>query len=203
MATASSGLLWTYTNAMLIVALSVLTIGLCGMYWYISYMLFNKEFTASPGNYQAIHDPLIGMVAMATQIEGAMDVLSAVTLMQVAEYNLPDSVNGAVQLFILLEMANACVSFSLQALLGGGTDDTPKDLVRWKAILRAFRGVIDFGTFVLRIVLWVNYNAVSSVFIIKNLYNLLHTAAQVERFFGAEKYPKDTLFTVAARAPEW
>jgi hypothetical protein len=45
--------------------------------------------------------------------------------------------------------------------------------------LRGARFFIDFGTFVLRMVLWVKYDAVSSVFLIKNLYNLLHTGAQV------------------------
>jgi len=53
--------------------------------------------------------------------------------------------------------------------------------VKWKAWLRALRFLIDLGCFVLRLVLWVQYNALSSVFLIKNLYNLLHTYAQIER----------------------
>ena len=57
---------------------------------------------------------------------------------------------------------------------------TPQQ-VKWKAWLRALRFLIDLGCFVLRLVLWVQYNALSSVFLIKNLYNLLHTYAQIER----------------------
>jgi hypothetical protein len=41
------------------------------MYWSISFMLFRREFTACPHNYNAIHDPTIVMVATATMIEGS------------------------------------------------------------------------------------------------------------------------------------
>lgn len=41
--------LWTYSHALLVVMLSVVTIGAGGGYWYLSHMLFHKEFTASPG----------------------------------------------------------------------------------------------------------------------------------------------------------
>jgi len=34
--------------------------------------------------------------------------------------------------------------------LSGGHDDTPMDLVRWKAYLRTSRAIIDFGTLILR-----------------------------------------------------
>ena len=47
----------------------------------------------------------------------------------------------------------------------------------------------------LRIVLWVQYNAINSVFLIKNLYNLLNAFAQVERSRFIDKYAKDTMFT--------
>lgn len=203
MAPEGSGELWTYSHALLVVMLSVVTIGSGAMYWYLSHLLFNKEFTACPGDYNAIHDPTISMVAVSTQIEGALDVLSCVTLMQLATLSLPAGVNGAVQFFCLFELFNAVQSFALQVLLAGGQDDTPLDLVKWKAWLRCFRGLIDFGCFILRLVLWVKYNALSSVFLIKNLYNLLHTYAQIERYFGVTKYPKYTLFTESVPAAEW
>jgi hypothetical protein len=62
--------------------------------------------------------------------------------------------------------------------------------VRWNAYLRVSRGLIDFGTIVLRIVLWVQYGAVSSVFLVKNMYNLLYTGTQVDRWFGVHYYPE-------------
>jgi hypothetical protein len=71
------------------------------------------------------------------------------------------------------------------------------------AYLRVARGIIDFGAFVLRIVLWVKYGSVSSVFLIKNLYNLLHTAAQIERWSGVWRYPKRTLFTEFVPPADW
>lgn len=49
MAPEGSGELWTYANALLVVMLSVITIGSGAMYWYLSHLLFNKEFTACPG----------------------------------------------------------------------------------------------------------------------------------------------------------
>jgi hypothetical protein len=72
------------------------------------------------------------MVATATMVEGSLDVLSCATLMQLAALDLPASVNGAIVVFSLLELANACQSFALQVLLSGGHDDTPLDLVKWK-----------------------------------------------------------------------
>lgn len=55
----------------------------------------------------------------------------------------------------------------------------------------------------LRIVLWVKYGSVSSVFLIKNLYNLLHTAAQIERWSGVWRYPKHTIFTEFVPPADW
>jgi hypothetical protein len=140
-------------------------------------------------SYNAIHDPSINMVASATTIEGALDVLSAAVLMQLAANSLPDNVNNAVVLFCLLELINAAQCFALPCMLSGGQEDTPKDLVRYNAYLRTARGLIDFGTIVLRVVLWIRYNAVSSVFLVKNLYNLIHTATQVDRHVGVRFYP--------------
>jgi len=60
------------------------------------------------------------MVAMSTQMEGALDVLSCVTLMQLAPMHLPATVNGAVKLFCLFELVNACQSFALGVALAGG-----------------------------------------------------------------------------------
>lgn len=48
-AASGSGLLWTYDNALLIVNLSIIVIGALATYWSISFMLFKKEFTRSPG----------------------------------------------------------------------------------------------------------------------------------------------------------
>ena len=140
-------------------------------------------------SYNAIHDPSINMVSAAVIVEGALDVLSAATLMQLAENSLPMYVNNAIVLFCLLELVNAGQCFALPCLLSGGHDDTPKDLVRYNAYLRCARGCIDLGTIVLRVVLWVQYDAVSSVFLVKNLYNLIHTATQVDRYSGVRYYP--------------
>jgi hypothetical protein len=201
--TTEEGGLVTYGNALLVMALSILTIGSGAIFWSLSHMLFNKEFTASPGDYHAVHDPVISMVCSSTQIEGAMDILSSVVLLQLAELNLPNNVDNAIQMFALLELLNACLMFSFQAFLSGGREDTPRDLIQYKAGIRAIRTGIDLGVFFLRLVLWVEYNALTSVFLIKNLYNLLHTAAQFERYIGVTKYPKYTLFTEPIPAQEW
>jgi hypothetical protein len=143
------------------------------------------------------------MVATATMTEGALDVLSCSTLMALAQNNLPPEVNGAIVAFCLLEIVNACQSFALQCMLSGGHDDTPRDLVRWNAQFRISRAIIDAGAIVLRVVLWVQYNAVSSVFLVKNLYNLVHTITQIERWYGVTNYPKDTLFSQFVSPQDW
>jgi hypothetical protein len=91
----------------------------------------------------------------------------------------------------------------LSAQHSGGYDDTPKDLVRYNAVLRVARSVIDFGAIVLRTVLWTKYSAVSSVFLIKNVYNLIHTATQVERYSGVKYYPQGTLFSEYVPPYDW
>lgn len=98
---------------------------------------------------------------------------------------------------------NSCQSFALQVLLSAGHDDTPADLVRWRAKLRMGRGFIDLGIFILRLALWIEYGAVASVFLVKNLYNILHTVSLVERSRGVEHYRKDTLFMQFVRPKDW
>jgi hypothetical protein len=130
---------YRYDNAMLLVQLSIAPMLCYSLYWSISLMLFRKEFTASPGNYNAIHDPMIDMVSSSIMIEGAIDVISAAAFMNLARNDLPSDMNNLVLACALLEIWNACQSFALQALLSGGVDDTPVDLVRWKAKLRVIR----------------------------------------------------------------
>jgi len=192
-----------YTNSMLLVSLSIIPIGCYSLYWSTAYMLFRKEFTAVPGNYNAIHDPVIQMLVSATMTEGALDVLSCSTLMQLAANDLPSQVNGAVLFVCLLEIINGCQSFALQIALSGGHDDTPMDLVKWNAWLRTFRVFIDTTAIVLRVVLWIQYSAVSSVFLVKNIYNLIHTITQIERWHTVVHYPKDTLFAQYVPPSEW
>ena len=154
-------------------------------------------------SYNAIHDPAIQMMATATMTEGALDILSCATLMQLAGNSLPSQMNGAIVLFCLLEVFNGCQSFALQVTLSGGHDDTPLDLVRWNAFFRVIRVLIDAGAIILRVVLWVQYNAVSSVFLVKNIYNLIHTITQIERWKGVARYPKDILFSQYVPAQDW
>jgi hypothetical protein len=199
-----SGETATYTNALVTLSLSILVIGAFGMFWYLSNMMFHRDFTASPGDYNSIHDPLINMVSMTTQIEGAMDVLSCIVLMQLAAYRIPDpNMNNAIIMFALFEILNSCICFAMQAFLSSGADDTPKDLIRIKAYMRGVRAFIDAGVFILRLVLWIRYNALTSVFLVKNLYNLIHTLCQIERYVGVKNYPKYTLFTEAVPSNEW
>jgi hypothetical protein len=136
------------------------------------------------------------MVVSAVSVEGTLDVLSAAVLMQLASNDLPSNVNNAIVLFCLLELINAGQCFALPCLMSGGHDDTPKDLVKYNAYLRTARAMIDFGTIVLRVVLWIKYNAVSSVFLVKNLYNLIHTATQVDRYIGVRYYPQVGYITI-------
>ena len=111
--------------------------------------------------------------------------------------------NGAIIFFAYLEIVNACQSFAFQALLSGGHKDTPADLVQWRAKLRIGRGIIDFGALVLRIFLWVEYDALTYVFLIKNLYNILHTCAEIERANVVGNYSNDVLFAQFVRPQDW
>ena len=112
--------------------------------------------------------------------------------------------HATVVVTVLLEVGNACQCFALQALLAGVVDDTPVQLVEWKGKLRASRSAIDAFVFVVRMGLWVGYNAVSSVFLVKNLYNILHGISMVERAAGVRAYPpRETLFFGYVPANEW
>lgn len=136
-------------------------------------------------------------------VEGALDIVSCSSLLSLAMEDLPDDVNGFIVLFSFCEIANACQGFALQVLLSGGHDDTPGDLVKWRAKLRIGRGMMDLGSFLLRLVLWIKFNAVSSVFLIKNLYNIIHTIALIERAAGTNCYPKDTMFLHFVHPRDW
>jgi hypothetical protein len=198
-----SGNVCTYSNALLLITLSIVPIFCYAQFWSISYLLFRKEFTAAPGCYNAIHDPMNNMVAVSMMVEGAMDVISATQLMELATYSLPGSVNGAVVIFSMLELFNGCSSFGFLVSLSGGHDDTPQDLVRWKAYMKFARLFVEFACFFLRMVLWVQYNAVSSVFLVKNLFSLIHAFNQCERYAGARTYTKRVLFNEYVPPQDW
>lgn len=136
-------------------------------------------------------------------VEGALDVVSCSSLMSLAVENLPRHINGAIVLFSYLEIINACQSFAFQALLSGGHNDTPIHLVKWRARLRVGRGIIDFGALFLRVFLWVQYDAMTYIFLVKNLYNIIHTIAEIERAGVISKYSKDILFAQFVRPQDW
>ena len=39
----------TYSNALLLVSITILPIAMYSMFWSVAYMVFRKEFTAAPG----------------------------------------------------------------------------------------------------------------------------------------------------------
>ena len=92
----------------------------------------------------------------------------------------------------------------LYILYKGVLDDTPRRLVIYKANIRLSRCIIDFIVFLLRIILWARYNAVSSVFLVKNIYNLLHGVSLVERAAGVRCYPpRETMFMGFVAPQDW
>jgi hypothetical protein len=123
---------------------------------------------------------------------------SSLTLRQ-----LPTSVDSLIIVFSFLELCNACQGFVLQVLLSSGYNDTPSHLVLWRSNLRLGRGIVDFGTFILRLSLWIRYNAVTSVFLVKNLLNILNTISLIERSRGVEGYQKEVLFMQYVRPKDW
>jgi hypothetical protein len=155
-------------------------------------------------SYNAIHDPVNMMVSVSSMVDGALDVVSCASLMSLAQItDLNSNAQNAIVLFSYLEIINACQGFALQAMLSGGHEDLPQHLVKLRAKLRIVRSVIDFGAFILRLYLWLQYDAINSVFIVKNLYSILHSISQVERAAAARAYPKDTLFAQFVRPQDW
>lgn len=197
------GSMASYSNALIIVTLSAVPIIAASSFFSISYMMFRKEFTACPGNYNAIHDPIISMVCTSTIVEGVMDIISCTQFMALAGNDLPPQVDGIVIIFCFLEVVNACQSIAFPVFLSGGYDDRPQDLVRYKAYMRGLRFAVDFGSFFLRLALWVHYGAVGSVFIIKNLFSLLHAGNQVERYAGSKKYKEGIQFNQFVLPQDW
>ena len=65
-AAAAEGSIWNYDFSLIVISVfTVINLYTFSKFWSIAIMLFNKKFTACPGNYQAIHDPTIVMVAQA------------------------------------------------------------------------------------------------------------------------------------------
>eukprot|EP00603_Paraphysomonas_imperforata_P015971 CAMPEP_0114475914 /NCGR_PEP_ID=MMETSP0104-20121206/14440_1 /TAXON_ID=37642 ORGANISM="Paraphysomonas imperforata, Strain PA2" /NCGR_SAMPLE_ID=MMETSP0104 /ASSEMBLY_ACC=CAM_ASM_000202 /LENGTH=147 /DNA_ID=CAMNT_0001650539 /DNA_START=1 /DNA_END=440 /DNA_ORIENTATION=- len=145
---------------MLIVLFSIIPISTYALFWSVCNMLFHSEFTSCPENYNAVHDPGITLVSVQTMVEGALDIISCAALLSLAiEPNLPLYMDCFIVLFAFLEIVNACQCFVLQVMLSGGHDDTPAHLVQLRSKLRKGRGVIDLGTFTLRLVLWLKFDA--------------------------------------------
>ena len=63
-------------------------------------------------------------------------MLSATALLSIAELDvLPTSIGWLVSIFSVAEVFNACQCFGFQAMLSAGKNDSPLDLVKWKAYL--------------------------------------------------------------------
>lgn len=75
--------------------------------------------------------------------------------------------------------------------------------MKWRSNLRIGRGIVDFGTFLLRLSLWIQYNAVTSVFLVKNVLNILYTISLIERSRGVKDYRKEVLFMQYVRPKDW
>lgn len=199
-----SGEIYTYDNSLLLVSISFTPIAFYSLYWAYGYMLFRKEFTASPDNYNAIHDPALQVITVSNLTEGALDVLACSTLMALATtQNLPSSVDYVIIIFCLLELFNAGQSMTFQCKLSGGHDDTPRDLVEMNARLRMSRLFVNTGSLLLRIILWTKYNAVSSVFLVKNIYNIIHTLTTLQKWSGVKRYPNGILFSEFVSPQDW
>jgi hypothetical protein len=201
---------WSFQNALLIILASIIPITSYGLFWSLCNMMYHSEFTTCPGNksgtiasYNGIHDPSITLVSVQTMLEGALDIVSCSALVSFALEDLPTYLDWIIIVFAFLEIINACQCFILQVVLAGGHGDTPADLVLLRAKLRRGRGCIDFFAFILRLVMWLRYDAVASVFMIKNLSNLLHTVALIERGKGVENYTKHTLFMQYVMPKDW
>jgi hypothetical protein len=201
---------WSFQNALLIILASIIPITSYGLFWSLCNMMYHSEFTTCPGNksgtiasYNGIHDPSITLVSVQTMLEGALDIVSCSALVSFALEDLPTYLDWIIIVFAFLEIINACQCFILQVVLAGGHGDTPADLVLLRAKLRRGRGCIDFFAFILRLVMWLRYDAVASVFMIKNLSNLLHTVALIERGKGVENCTKHTLFMQYVMPKDW
>jgi hypothetical protein len=201
---------WSFQNALLIILVSIIPISTFGLFLSLSNMVYHSEFTTCPGNktgtiasYNGIHDPSITLVSVQTMLEGALDIVSCSALVSFALEDLPSYLDWIIIIFAFLEIINACQCFVLQVVLAGGHGDTPADLVLLRSKLRLGRGCIDFCAFFLRLAMWVKYDAVASVFMIKNLSNLLHTLALIERGMGVENYTKNTLFMQYVMPKDW
>lgn len=75
---------WSYNNALLITLVSIVPISAYALFWAVCNMVFHREFTACPENYNAVHDPASTLVNTATMLEGALDVVSCASLLSLA-----------------------------------------------------------------------------------------------------------------------
>jgi hypothetical protein len=75
---------WSYNNALLIVLVSIVPISTYALFWAVCNMVFHREFTACPENYNAVHDPATTLVSTATMLDGALDIISCASLLSLA-----------------------------------------------------------------------------------------------------------------------
>lgn len=63
--------------------------------------------------------------------------------------------------------------------------------------------MIDIGVFILRLVLWYEYNSVDNLFLVKNLCNLIETGNMIERARGVHQYPAHEIFVKYVIPRDW
>ena len=75
---------WSYNNFLLVVLVSIIPISAYALFWSVCNMVFHREFTACPENYNAVHDPATTLVSTASMLDGALDIISCASMLSLA-----------------------------------------------------------------------------------------------------------------------
>eukprot|EP01084_Bolivina_argentea_P196780 337322_1 len=157
----------------------------------ISYWFLKNHLSWNSGK---VEDPSYALTSQAACSEGVLDILSCSAFLMMA---VDDNLNGGMQ--------RTCVAFSILELLNGGFcfaasamichwNQHANAMIRVISWSRAIRFIIDTGAFIARMIVWLKFGVIGSVFMIKNIYHIIHCVASMRRAVGLDDFDRINTF---------
>ncbi|KAJ3425767.1 transmembrane protein 121b [Anaeramoeba flamelloides] len=141
----------------------------------------NTRYADHINGYYYIRDKSAPLIINSINVEGTMDFLSAIDLFQNYQFTQLDvSSKRASIAFSFFEILSSMICYGSTWLLASSGMEA-EEIPNFKAISRFVRMFVDVGSIILRIVVGAKTNTMSTIWIVKNIYQIFHGISQITR----------------------
>eukprot|EP01084_Bolivina_argentea_P196779 337318_1 len=179
------------------------------MLFIIPYYAFHKAIQCNflKDHYwwtsKKIEDSTYSLTSQAACSEGVLDVLSCSAFLSMAvDNNLNTYMQRTCAAFSILELLNGGLCYATSATICHEQFINPEKMIALVSASRKTRLLIDTGAFIVRMIAWLKFGVIGSVFMIKNLYHIIHAIAFSQRAKGMN-YVQTPFFFCTVSSEDW